>query len=1141
MTFSNDQADLDFILADSDGSLIHHANSNTDNESSWNELTAGTYQLVTYTRGSEQADYDLTIDAQAPGIEQPDRPSGDTADERGNARDVGALEASDTYTHTETLGEGIDMADWYRFEVSEATPFSAELEAGSATSDVDLTLEYENGRYISSTTGSGDDKSLEGELPAGTYYLKTTIDSGSEAATYNLRLKTEGDNEEPQGDTPDQRADAKYPGSLKPGSRFEHTEEVGGDDNADWYQFYLPEKSTISASALFDHDAGNLDLTLTDANGNIFYHSDSASDNETIQGEALQAGTYYLGVNARSGAAEYDLDVQSISGAVDGAYLLGPKNPTFNLGQQVSMNDLIRTSAPGGENFDYIVVLDPAGTEAGKLKANDSDRVAEGVWNLTYKNNPVAIEYAITTPEDLDKLTFDIQAAGENKLGIIGMTEDSGSFSVADAMVTSVNGENADTYAMQPARYLADDVLTTTETTNAMQSDQYLAFSSNDALFGQGYNHTEVLESIKGIFLFDILVFQEVENQYEVTPLIHNLGTGTTENGEKIIISSKMTDVPSEFDYLSWEQAVNYINDNQSWLYDSYIYNDLQTVDVLSGVVSGIAGLFAGALTGGAGSFHASVLASSVVSSALSSSVDNTELGGESEGFITSITPYDYSQNDAQYYWRKSGGGTEIEITDWLRSPENVIDYGVVLNQHLNARANPDIILLEDDPFSLLAGYIPGADADAANKAITHLQVNPLGEFEQVATETGVFSKSIEVDMRFNPYYGWYNKDKSNYVELTGENSSHLKELDPNVPLFTSSGEDMYTFTEPGVYELDGGYFNNNNEFVELTGESHHVFVFPEYSISRELKEIDEGIANSLDSDNNEKDPVQLAPTEDQTELKTKILPMTWLEAIQRTEGLDNEINDFSDLSGAAGLTGSFLQGYAGGYVGDAITTAGDEALMGSFGKSIVGFTAGLGMKALSDSAKLGHDTEAAINFNPLYEPYDPESNYEDLELELGQPVSLFGHIIKGQNMSDIYSVTIEQKQGLVWGGISGPSERADFFLDQTKVSDDEIIEKYSSVVSDSAINDFIDYNEEFLPNTISYTPYSFSTEPFRFMDEGIYRAALNTKDFNQDTGEVVATDTFYSNEIEVLGRPWTYIGPANDNFDINGVHTIDA
>ena len=75
----------------------------------------------------------------------------------------------------------------------------------------------------------------------------------------------------------------------------------------DWYTFELQRAETATIHALFSDDAGDVDITLYDAEGTVIERSISSTDDEEITAE-LERGRYYVRVEGFGGSQnEYRL------------------------------------------------------------------------------------------------------------------------------------------------------------------------------------------------------------------------------------------------------------------------------------------------------------------------------------------------------------------------------------------------------------------------------------------------------------------------------------------------------------------------------------------------------------------------------------------------------------------------------------------------------------------------------------------------------------------------------------------------------------------------------------------------------------------------------------------------------------------
>ncbi len=87
----------------------------------------------------------------------------------------------------------------------------------------------------------------------------------------------------------------------------------------DWYRIELASTGSVSVRIDFQHSEGDLDMTLERASGQEIARSDSTSNQETVSGSGLAAGTYYVRVYGYAGArARYSMTVSATGGSAGG-------------------------------------------------------------------------------------------------------------------------------------------------------------------------------------------------------------------------------------------------------------------------------------------------------------------------------------------------------------------------------------------------------------------------------------------------------------------------------------------------------------------------------------------------------------------------------------------------------------------------------------------------------------------------------------------------------------------------------------------------------------------------------------------------------------------------------------------------------
>ena len=318
-------SDLGFLIVNSedigaDGlptdTVTGSNNPGTEAETSTAELDPGTYYatVISLEEDAVETDYSFSFGTGAAtetGAEiiAPPSDPGSTVED---SFDVGSL--SGTFSVAESTGtEGVveDISDVYEFTVDEAGEYSITLDGMSANADLFLVTGDEV-IAISETTGTEADEIVE-ELEPGTYYAGVVpIDDVS--TDYVLTFSdgttatTDDDDSTASGDTGGTFDTATPIGELTAASSEVFSEDIGGVDTFDVFQFSVADTQEFSA-VVSGLDA-DVDLGLYDSEGEtVFYSATDGNVDEEIA-ETITAGDYYLGVYSYDGVeTSYDLTI----------------------------------------------------------------------------------------------------------------------------------------------------------------------------------------------------------------------------------------------------------------------------------------------------------------------------------------------------------------------------------------------------------------------------------------------------------------------------------------------------------------------------------------------------------------------------------------------------------------------------------------------------------------------------------------------------------------------------------------------------------------------------------------------------------------------------------------------------------------
>ncbi|MGQ0664718.1 MAG: PPC domain-containing protein, partial [Pseudomonadota bacterium] len=281
-------ADADLQLLDSTGAEIAQSiNAATDEDTIAMTLAAGSYFVRVFPFAGETA-YRLSL-----AVTGEDTGSDDT---RETARAVTL--SSTPQVFSDRIG-GTDSNDFYRFRLLASGSFSAALSGLGADADLQL-LDSTGAEIASSINASTDDDTIAMTLAAGTYFVRVFPFAGETA--YRLSLAVTG--EDTGGD--DTRETARAVTLSSTPQVF--SDRIGGTDSNDFYRFRLFASGSFSAA--LSGLGADADLQLLDSTGSeIAFSINASTDEDTIAGIILAAGTYFVRVFPFAGETAYQLSL----------------------------------------------------------------------------------------------------------------------------------------------------------------------------------------------------------------------------------------------------------------------------------------------------------------------------------------------------------------------------------------------------------------------------------------------------------------------------------------------------------------------------------------------------------------------------------------------------------------------------------------------------------------------------------------------------------------------------------------------------------------------------------------------------------------------------------------------------------------
>ncbi len=200
--------------------------------------------------------------------------------------------------------------DWYRIDVTPAgfERIRIDLRFTHADGDIDVCLVDSSGTLLTCSQSYTDNEYIDYIVSnPGTYYIKVYY--GNAGNTYDLwwdDLLTPTEDDYEENDT---LATAYYPGFNWELTPLSNISGSGIQADEDWYKIDvdLVGYRRIIIDLQFTHAKGDIDVCLVDSIGTQLTCSRSITDNEAIDYQVSNPGTYYIKVYYGNAGNTYDL------------------------------------------------------------------------------------------------------------------------------------------------------------------------------------------------------------------------------------------------------------------------------------------------------------------------------------------------------------------------------------------------------------------------------------------------------------------------------------------------------------------------------------------------------------------------------------------------------------------------------------------------------------------------------------------------------------------------------------------------------------------------------------------------------------------------------------------------------------------
>jgi serine protease len=228
-----------------------------------------------------------------------------------------------TQTYFSDRINSFEGSDYYKFTLQNRSSVSLDLDELGADADLDLirdlngNLEVDSGEVINySCRGGTTAESINTTLDAGTYFIRV-YPYGDITTDYRLTVSPTSLSTPiptsapipPIDNAGNTRNTARNIGMTVANSTY--TDWVGETDKNDYYRFNLTKSSNFQLQ--LTNLSADADVQLLNNKGSVIQASENYNTLDEVITRSLDAGTYFIRVNAYSGSTSYKLNVSASS------------------------------------------------------------------------------------------------------------------------------------------------------------------------------------------------------------------------------------------------------------------------------------------------------------------------------------------------------------------------------------------------------------------------------------------------------------------------------------------------------------------------------------------------------------------------------------------------------------------------------------------------------------------------------------------------------------------------------------------------------------------------------------------------------------------------------------------------------------
>ena len=334
-------------------------------------------------------------------------------------------------THNELSIHEAGNDDWYRWTSSADGELNLEILFTESSGDLDLQLYDDQGELLEEANSVTDNEQIvRGVVADGVYFVRVLGFAGELQPDYSLRIN----GPEPQPDEFESNNEIVEATVVPVGDQSLEQLNIHASDDVDLFRWMAIADGSLTIDVVFQHDLGDVNADLLDANQNLVRSSASDTDNESISLEVSAGQVYYLRVFGVDGAVQRTYDL-TFDGPEPGPDSFEPNNDA------ATASDLVA----GDQTHKELTIHEAGGSDwffwtasaSGTVIANATFEHNLGDLTLEILNEDLGLVSRSASDTDNERATAQVSSGQSYFIRVFG---ESGAFQ--ESYTLSIDGPN---------------------------------------------------------------------------------------------------------------------------------------------------------------------------------------------------------------------------------------------------------------------------------------------------------------------------------------------------------------------------------------------------------------------------------------------------------------------------------------------------------------------------------------------------------------------------------------------------------------------------------------------------------------------------------------------------------------------------